>query len=71
VTNIDTYAFYNCYGIAEYHLLPTTPPTLANKNAFNNIASDCIIYVPVGSLNAYKTATNWSTYASYMQEEPA
>jgi len=57
--------------MAKYHLLPTTPPTLSSANAFNGIPSDCIIYVPVGSLEAYQTATNWSTYASKMREEPA
>ena len=71
VTSIGTYAFHNCYGVKEYHLLPTTPPSLSNENAFNSIPSDCIIYVPVGSLEAYQTATNWSTYADQMQEEPA
>ena len=71
VTDIGTYAFGSCYGMAEYHFLPTTPPTLANTNAFSKIQSDCIIYVPQGSLEAYQTATNWSTYASQMQEEPA
>ena len=69
VTGISNNAFYNCTYVKEYHLLPTTPPTLSNKNAFNNIASDCIIYVPADSLAAYQSATNWSTYASYMQGE--
>ena len=69
VTSIGASAFSGCYGVAEYHLKPTTPPTLSNQNAFKNIPSDCIIYVPQGSLEAYKTATNWATYASYMQEE--
>lgn len=71
VTNIGNSVFYYCYCIAEYHILSTIPPTLGNTNAFNGIATDCIIYVPVGSLEAYQTATNWSTYASKMQEEPA
>ena len=70
VTSIGSYTFYNCYGVAEYHLKPTTPPTLSSTNAFNNIPSDCIIYVPKGYLEAYQNATNWTTYASYMQEEP-
>ena len=73
VTSIGAYAFNSCYGMAEYHLKPTTPPTLSNTNAFTYIQSDCIIYVPKSEnqtiLNAYKTASNWSTYASYMQEE--
>ena len=69
VTSIGVSAFQNCYGMAEYHLKPTTPPALSNTNAFASIPSDCIIYVPQGSLEAYQTATNWATYASHMQEE--
>ena len=71
VTTIREYAFISCYGVKEYHVLPTTPPALTNSAAFNDIPSDCIIYVPVGSLEVYQTATNWSTYADQMQEEPA
>ena len=74
VTSIGSKAFQNCYSVAEYHLAPTTPPTLSDTNAFAGIVSDCIIYVPYSEdhsiLEAYKTATNWSTYANRMQEEP-
>lgn len=70
VVSIEGYTFSNNYGMGEYHFNRATPPLLANTNAFNNIPSDCVIYVPRGSLNSYKTATNWSTYASHMQEEP-
>ena len=70
VTSIGGYAFYNCFGVAEYQLNPTTPPTLSHINAFGNIPSDCIIYVPQGCLEAYQSATNWATYAGRMQEEP-
>ena len=69
VTSIGSNAFSDCTYVKEYHLLPTTPPTLINTNAFTSIASDCIIYVPADSLAAYQSATNWSTYASYMQGE--
>ena len=71
VTSIRVYVFQHCYGMKEYHLLPTTPPTLSNTNAFTGIPADCIIYVPAGSLEAYQTATNWSAYADQMQEEPS
>lgn len=67
--SIDKYAFEHCYGMGEYHLLPTTPPSLSATNAFSKMQSDCIIYVPVGALESYQTANNWSTYASYMREE--
>jgi hypothetical protein len=69
VTSIGTYAFAYCYGIEEYHITPTTPPTLSDTNAFNGIVDGTIIYVPSASLDTYKTASNWSTYASYMQGE--
>lgn len=71
VTSIGDNAFRNCYGMKEYHFLSTTPPTLGNTNIFNEIPSDCVIYVPVGSAEAYKTATNWTTYSQYIQEEPS
>lgn len=78
VTSIAATAFsYNTY-CEEVHLYPETPPTLANANAFNqigsNLSSPTVFYVPYSAdhsiLEAYQTATNWSTYASRMQEEP-
>ena len=73
ITSIGTNVFQNCYGVGEYHLLPTTPPTLGGTNTFTGIVSDCKIYVPYSAdhsiLEAYQTATNWATYASKMVEE--
>lgn len=68
VTSIGNSAFNNCYGVAEYHIQPTTPPTLGTT-PFNNIVSDCVIYVPSAKVNDYKGATGWSDYASYIQGE--
>ena len=72
VTSIASTPFNNCYSIGAYHLKPTTPPTLAGTFS-NSIAADCKIYVPYSEdhsiLEAYKTATNWSTYADRMVEE--
>lgn len=70
VTSIGSSAFQACHGMAEYHLKPTTPPTLSSTNAFSSIPSDCVIYVPAGCLEAYQTATDWATYANKMREEP-
>lgn len=69
VTAVGANAFNGCYSVKEYHFLASSPPTLDNTNAFTGIASDCVIYVPVGSLSTYQTATNWSSYAGHMQEE--
>ena len=69
VTSIESKSFYNCSCIVRYHLRGTTPPTLSATDAFTGIFSRCIIYVPKGCLEAYQTATNWSYYSNYMQEE--
>lgn len=71
VTRINASAFYYCKGLKTVILTPTTPPTLSNTNAFGQEASDRIFIVPRGSLEAYQTASNWSTYASAMQEASA
>ena len=74
VTTIQTEALMYSYYMEELHVLPTTVPTLANVRALNGLGSNAVIYVPYSEdhsiLEAYQTATNWSTFASYMQEEP-
>ena len=69
VTSIGSNAFNNCSGLINITINATTPPTLANTNAFNN-TSNCPIYVPSGSLNTYKSASGWSSYASRIQAIP-
>lgn len=71
VTSIGSGCFTQANSLKEVHLLPTTPPTLGATSCFGDNPSDCIFYVPQGSLSAYQSATNWSTYASKMQEEPS
>ena len=66
VTSIGNYAFRYCYGMAHYYVYRTTPPTLGGTGVFEYIPADCVIHVPAASLEAYQTATNWSTHASKM-----
>ena len=69
VTSIDYYVFYSCTGLTSVTIQATTPPTLSNTNAFEE-TNNCPIYVPAESVDAYKTATNWKTYASRIQAIP-
>ena len=67
VTSIGTNAFYNCYGMRYYDFSAcTSVPALSNTNAFNNIPSDCQMLIPAALYDEWSTATNWTTYASYM-----
>ncbi|MBO7417465.1 MAG: leucine-rich repeat protein [Bacteroidaceae bacterium] len=63
VTSIGDYAFADCTSLSRVTCLPTTPPTLGVRTFLNN-ATGRKIYVPSGSVNAYKTASGWSAYAS-------
>ena len=65
VTLIAVKAFADCIKLTSITIKATTPPRLFS-NAFDN-TNNCPIYVPAESVNAYKTATNWSEYASRIQ----
>ena len=75
VTTIGAHAFYKCSRLTSIYCKAITPPItfLASTNgyeffwdAFNNNASSRKIYVPAESVEAYKTAEDWSNYASYI-----
>jgi hypothetical protein len=65
-TTISAEAFSGMTSMEEYTFQATTPPTLSNSNAFENIPATCVIKVPSANLAAYQAATNWSVYASQM-----
>lgn len=67
VTAINSYAFQNCTKLETITILKTTPPTLSNTNAIPTTIS--VIYIPIGTLEAYSTATNWSSFASKFVEK--
>lgn len=67
VVSISWSAFDNT--IKTVYCLPTTPPNASKDSGSahwyglgNN--SNLVIYVPASSLSAYKSATNWSEYAT-------
>ena len=62
VTTIGGTAFQNCSRLTSVTVEATTPPTLGS-NVFDS-TNNCPIYVPSASVSAYKSATNWSSYAS-------
>jgi len=65
VTSIGNDAFNLCRGLTSVTIEATTPPTLGTS-AFDS-TNNCQIYVPAASVDAYKAATNWSSYASRIQ----
>lgn len=67
VTSIGKNAFSSCYGMRYYDFSACTAvPSLSNTNAFSEIPSDCQMLIPTALYDEWSTATNWTTYASYM-----
>ena len=64
VTSIGSGAFQNCSGLTTIYVgtESDTVCTLSNTNAIPSSVTD--IYVPYSLVDSYKSATNWSTFAS-------
>lgn len=67
ISSIDNNAFSKCSGLTSVTVESTTPPKLGSY-VFNY--TSCPIYVPSGSVDAYKAANGWSNYASRIQAIP-
>lgn len=68
ITSIGGSAFYGCSNLTSVYCKPATPPS-AGYDMLHHHYNDnyqpigCTIYVPMESIEAYKTAANWSRYA--------
>ena len=62
VTTIRDWAFYNCSSLTSVYCKATTPPA-GGYGVFYENADDRKIYVPMESVDAYKSAEGWSEYA--------
>lgn len=64
LTTINQRAFYGCSQLktVDFSAL-TSVPTLANTDAFTNIAADCEIKVPAELYDEWIAATNWTAHA--------
>lgn len=61
-TNIGDYTFSGCTSLKNIYIKATTPPTIVDVSlsGIDNLAN---IYVPISSVNAYKTANYWNAFA--------
>ena len=61
IVSIRKEAFKNCTNLKSVYVERLTPPALGT-DVFSNTHPDFKIYVPAESLNAYRTADNWSDW---------
>lgn len=66
VTSIGDFAFYGCSNFTSITVEATNPPLLGGNYAFG-VTNNCPIYVPSGSVEAYKSAEGWNTYTDRIQ----
>ena len=69
VTSIGGNAFYYCRYMSYIKFESTTPPTVTSSSAWNNVSTSTKILVPTGTLETYKSATNYPNPNTYTYEE--
>ena len=77
ITAIGSGAFKNCIHLVSIAIKAITPPTLLNSAAssprrassvFEGVNKEtCILFVPEGSLNAYKAAEGWNEFKNIIE----
>lgn len=67
ITSFEHYVFYSCNNLLNCVLTCTSVPTMSSSGIFNNINKIATIWVRDELVDSYKSATNWSTYASYIK----
>ena len=62
VTSLGYEAFYGCEGLTKIESLAENPP-VCNGDVFYDVdMSNCVLYVPKNSIDAYKDADEWGDF---------
>ena len=68
VTSIGSSAFSGCSGLTSIVSLNSNPPSLQYSSVFYNVDKNiCVVWVPKGSLSAYKGAAEWKDFANIFE----
>lgn len=66
VTQVDEGAFHNCTALTDVYFMSKIPPAIQKPSVFG---LNCILHVPIGSGDTYKSATNWSYNSERIVED--
>ena len=69
LTTLAQRAFYQCYALQTVICKATTPPTISSQS-LPGTSYVQHIYVPAASVETYKAASGWSSYASIIEAIP-
>ena len=66
VTYIGESAFYGCSGLTSVTNFANTPQEITSS-VFDKVdKSTCVLYVPAGSISAYKSANQWKDFSNIL-----
>lgn len=69
VTSIGTQALQGLSTVKYIKFIPSTPPSLNSIADISNLAPNCILYVPTGSLSDYTSASYYPSSSTYTYVE--
>lgn len=70
VTSIKEYALSYCSSLNGIYCLSTTPPTVENTLIYTKDFSGITLYVPAGTVAAYKNAYGWKDFPRIEEIDP-
>lgn len=68
LTSIENYVFKGCENIQTIYSANRVPPT-CKSNTFDEVPTDAIVYVPVGSIPGYSTSEGWSRFFKFVETD--
>lgn len=75
VTSVERTAFFDsnsgCEGITAIYCYPTTPPSFAMSTLDTRQYNKIVLYVPQGSLDAYKAVDVWKKFKNIQEFDPS
>lgn len=66
MTSLGSYCFANCWAVDSIICRATTPPA-ANGSTLSGLNYMISIYVPAGTVEAYRSADGWSGFTDYRE----
>ncbi len=64
VTSIDMFAFDRCTDVTSIYCDAVNPPACYDNSFHNDTKRNCTLYVPSGSVDAYKAANAWKDFVT-------
>ena len=71
LTKIEDASFSGCSNLTAVYSLNPTPPSSGHSICDKAVYSNATLYVPTGSLSAYKEAYGWNRFINIQETDPA